>query len=58
MSLDQYIEARNGLIAKDLIAFDGTIFQVLSLPAKTPEPRKRPVERDLSELIHKSVKGI
>lgn len=33
MNLDQYINARNGLIGKDLIAFDGTIFQVLELPA-------------------------
>lgn len=32
MSLDQYIQARDGLIEKDLIAFDGTIYQVLSLP--------------------------
>lgn len=32
MDLDQYISARNGLIDKDLIAFDGTIFQVLDLP--------------------------
>lgn len=34
LSLDQYIEARNGLIKKDLIAFDGTVFQVLALPQK------------------------
>jgi hypothetical protein len=34
MSLDQYAQARDGLIAKDLIAFDGTIFQVLSLPGQ------------------------
>jgi len=34
LSLDQYIEARNGLIKKDLIAFDGTVFQVLALPPK------------------------
>lgn len=33
MDLDQYIIARNGLIEKDLIAFDGTVFQVLDLPA-------------------------
>jgi hypothetical protein len=33
MDLDQYISARNGLIDKDLIAFDGTVFQVLELPA-------------------------
>ncbi len=33
ISVDQYIKARDGLIEKDLIAFDGTIFQVLSLPS-------------------------
>lgn len=32
MTPDQYIQARDGLIEKDLVAFDGTIFQVLSLP--------------------------
>jgi len=30
--LEAYIAARNALIAKDLIAFDGSRFQVLSLP--------------------------
>ena len=45
ISLDQYIEARDSLISKDLIAFDGTLFQVLELP---PSPgglawhRRRP----------------
>jgi hypothetical protein len=34
MILNDYILARNALIDKDLIAFDGTLFQVLSLPAK------------------------
>lgn len=34
MCLDDFLEARNGLMAKDLIAFDGIRFQVLSLPAK------------------------
>ena len=32
ISLDDYIAARNGLIRKDLVAFDGARFQVLSLP--------------------------
>jgi hypothetical protein len=32
LSLDDYIVARKQLIDKDLIAFDGTFFQVLSLP--------------------------
>jgi hypothetical protein len=43
MDLDDYLQARNGLIQKDLIAFDGTIFQVLSLP-------KRPAWTPLSLL--------
>jgi hypothetical protein len=33
-TLEVYVEARNGLIEKDLLAFDGTRFQVLSLPAR------------------------
>lgn len=36
LPLEQYIEAKDGLIEKDLIAFDGTIFQVLELPAAAP----------------------
>ena len=32
LSVDDYIEARNSLLRKDLIAFDGTLFQVLDLP--------------------------
>ena len=34
MSIDDLIAARNGLIHKSLIAFDGFLFQVLSLPEK------------------------
>jgi hypothetical protein len=34
MVVDDYVNARNGLLAKDLIAFDGSRFQVLSLPSK------------------------
>jgi len=33
ITLDDYIIARDGLIEKDLIAFNGHLFQVLSLPA-------------------------
>jgi hypothetical protein len=40
MTTEQYIQARDGLIKKDLIAFDGTFFQVLELPA-TPVKAKR-----------------
>jgi hypothetical protein len=38
-SLDDYLVARNALIHKDLIAFDGHLFQVLSLP---PQPVLQP----------------
>jgi len=33
MDLETYLHARNALIERDLIAYDGTRFQVLSLPA-------------------------
>ena len=32
LRLEQYLAARNSLLDQDLIAFDGTRFQVLSLP--------------------------
>lgn len=38
-TLDDYLVARNALIDKDLIAFDGHLFQVLSLP---PAPVREP----------------
>lgn len=43
ISLDDYIAARNGLIQKDLLAFDGTRFQILSLPAAPVLAMKPPV---------------
>ena len=44
LCVDDYVKARDGLINKDLIAFDGTLFQVLSLPSK-------PVEAVATELV-------
>lgn len=59
MDLERYIAARNGLIGKDLIAFDGTLFQVLSLPERAPDPVGKPVPGDrLAGLIQHMVKGI
>lgn len=40
LPLDDYIPARDALIKKDLLAFDGTFFQVLSLPA-SPQTFRR-----------------
>jgi hypothetical protein len=42
LSADQYIEARDGLIKKELIAFGGTLFQVLELPTR-PGTQERPL---------------
>ena len=41
LPVDEYIVARNGLIDKDLIAFDGRIFQVVSLPRGPVREAKR-----------------
>jgi len=41
MELETYLQARNALIERDLIAYDGTRFQVLSLPAPPgPDPTR------------------
>ena len=56
LSADEYIEARDGLIVKDLIAFDGTIFQVLELPSKPIEdapPKGSPSH--ITDLIQQSL---
>ena len=43
MPLERYVTARNGLIAKDLLAFDGSRFQVLSLPSQAQPENHRSV---------------
>jgi len=66
MDLDQYIKARDALIDKNLIAFDGTVFQVLELP---PKPVSSPPEKQaqfkptkdqeaIARLINQSFKRI
>ncbi len=42
MNVEQYMAARDSLIEKKLIAFDGTLFQVLSLP---PRPTQSSVRK-------------
>ena len=44
LRIDEYIEARDNLIEKDLIAFNGTLFQVLELP---PRPHIDTPSQDL-----------
>lgn len=67
IDVDQYIKARDALIEKDLIDFDGTVFQVLSLPSKpincslkaaecNRQPRKDP--STIADTIKQSFQGI
>jgi hypothetical protein len=48
---EAYMLARSGLISKDLIAFDGRRYQVLSLPPEPQLPVSGPLtsEEDLAE---------
>jgi hypothetical protein len=54
-TVDDYIEARDTLLKKDLIAFDGTLFQVLDLPSK---PDQRENQQTLTRLINKFTKEV
>jgi len=40
---DEYIVVRNSLVDKDLLAFDGRRFQVLSLPPAPTASARRPL---------------
>ena len=62
LSVDEYILARNLLIDKDLLAFDGTFFQVLSLPAEAVNrsqllKEKADMEREDPATIHQLIQG-
>ena len=57
LSFDEYIASRNSLMDKDLIAFDGTLFQVLDLPEKRPDRQEREVRSPVDKLIQQTVKG-
>jgi hypothetical protein len=55
ISPDRYLQARGALIEKDLIAFDGSLFQVLDLPPASMPPsrasgRERRLENSLKEV--------
>jgi hypothetical protein len=52
LPVDEYIVARNALIGKDLIAFDGQLFQVLSLPR---HPARLPVHllRSVEDMVER-----
>jgi hypothetical protein len=51
ISIEEYLAARDGLIDQDLIAFDGHLFQVLSLPPAPVVSPPKPLQsrRDMEE---------
>lgn len=51
---EEYVDARDNLLEKDLIAFDGTLYQVLDLPEK-PVIQNRQFVNDLVEHCFKEV---
>ncbi|MFQ5888015.1 MAG: hypothetical protein ACE5HY_04905 [Candidatus Hydrothermarchaeales archaeon] len=56
LTVDEYMEARDGLIRKDLIAVDGTLFQVLDLPKRPIEaPIKKKPRSEVQTLIQQSL---
>ena len=65
LTVVQYLKARDGLIEKDLVAFDGTIFQVLSLPeplnaCRSQRPRSTRVKHpvSLAQVLQHSFKKV
>ena len=54
LSMDDYMEARMGLLEKDLIDFDGTMYQVLALPPKPLQavPRRLSPNLDRRQYRH------
>lgn len=59
ISVDEYRIARSGLIKRDLIAFDGSLFQVLDLPqslAKSPTAQHSDRRVQIAALIQQSLR--
>lgn len=46
LNIEEYILARDSLLDKDLIAFDGRLFQVLSLPDIPVKRTRRLINKD------------
>jgi len=64
INVDEYIAARDALIKKNLIGFDGRLFQVLSLPDHPVVLKTNTLRKDrttefftLAEIIHEILPG-
>ena len=60
MPIERYLQARNALIERDLVAFDGTRFQVLSLPIRPLRKSARLLKtpQDFEEADAATIRGI
>lgn len=64
LDLDQYRKAKDGLIKKDLLAFDGTIYQLLSLPTplnayqrQRPRSARQKGLMPIAQVFQRSLRG-
>jgi len=58
LNLGEYIAARDGLLGKDLVDFDGRIFQVLDLPSRPVRREKSTDDEDpavLAQIVRQSL---
>ncbi len=58
MPVEQYLTARNSLIQKNLVAFDGTRFQVLELPSSPPTSKALTTPEELEEEDAATIRAI
>ncbi len=58
-SADEYLWARDALIQKEFIAFDGTLYQVLSLPSQpVAVPSKEQMIQQQRQMARQQIKKI
>lgn len=58
LSLEEYIQSRDQLMDMDLVASDGTIFQVLELPEKPAHRPKELLQPQIANLIHDTARSL
>ena len=58
LTLEEYMASRNSLIEKNLIAFDGSLFQVLSLPEKQAQQKQKAVQLSVDNLTRQTAERL
>lgn len=58
LTLEEYMASRNSLIEKNLIAFNGSLFQVLSLPEKQAQQKQKAVQLSVDNLTRQTAERL